>query len=560
MVFRRPVCASPPQPPVENEVWRFTVDELSRAAKQVHDRLTSRSPQRSAKQTPQRSPQLSPARGGVSSVSTSWSPRSAGGLLSTVRAQTERHFLKTPRLAVAAPAADTDWRAAVAELREQQATLVDCLAAAGALRVEDFQARLHGRRFEAAKSASPCGHNVSYGEMLSSAEVLLPTAGFAGAQTAFALTATSRSASHVLTSAGACRNLPREASLKMCVYGGNGNDRQDHPSSIEMFDSVCRTWQGVTPSTTSRSLAAAAVLNGRLYLCGGQDPQRREVGVAERLDLVTGSWETLASLHRESCRAVAVIVGSRLYICGGLRGEECLRTVQRLDPTTNSWEMLAPMLEGRFSATGAALDGQLCICGGFDGQHHFVRSTERYDPVADVWEALAPMPQQVIRAAIAVLGGRLYACGGVDASVATLSPPNTPWRARQSVRTVSRLSTVTGAWESLTPLHNQRHGAAIAVMGGRLFVCGGDSGRTVMRSAESFDPNTNEWEKLPPMLQCRFGGTAVKFGAYIYISGGFDGHSCMRSVERFDPKVGRWENVAWMTSRRSFAFVSSVLA
>lgn len=53
--------------------------------------------------------------------------------------------------------------------------------------------------------------------------------------------------------------------------------------------------------------------------------------------------------------------------------------------------------------------------GGHDGLSIF-DSVERYDPSTDTWTESVPMLTKRCRLGVAMLGGKLYACGGYDGS------------------------------------------------------------------------------------------------------------------------------------------------
>jgi N-acetylneuraminic acid mutarotase len=73
------------------------------------------------------------------------------------------------------------------------------------------------------------------------------------------------------------------------------------------------------------------------------------------------------------------------------------------------------------------------------------------------------------------------------------------------------------------PIPTPRGGVAGAVLGGRLFVFGGegsDDPSGVFPDIESYDPVSDEWEAHPPMEVPRHGMGAAEVGGRIYLPGG----------------------------------------
>ncbi|MDE3134061.1 MAG: hypothetical protein KGL15_08350 [Acidobacteriota bacterium] len=80
-------------------------------------------------------------------------------------------------------------------------------------------------------------------------------------------------------------------------------------------------------------------------------------------------------------------------------------------------------------------------------------------------------------------------------------------------------------------------------------IAGGFSGRTLLASAELFDPATGAFTALPaPMTAARFGAVAAPLpDGNVLIAGGDDGRNVLSSAEVFDPAPvysplcpGRW--------------------
>ena len=83
---------------------------------------------------------------------------------------------------------------------------------------------------------------------------------------------------------------------------------------------------------------AAAIVDGRLYVCGGDDNDGNTMGSAERFDPDHSEWVVLPPMGSERSGLAAVALGRRLFICGGYDADgNALRSVERFDPEHSRW-------------------------------------------------------------------------------------------------------------------------------------------------------------------------------------------------------------------------------
>lgn len=117
-------------------------------------------------------------------------------------------------------------------------------------------------------------------------------------------------------------------------------------------------------------------------------------------------------------------------------------------------------------------------------------------------------------------------------------------------------------WTSLLAGPTQREYAASAVLGGKLYVVGGQLtlGCTTPCPAtdimEVYDPATNTWSAANSMPTARMGLVAVAYNGKLYAIGGrTDGSStsAVGTVEEYDPGTGFWTARTAMPTPRYFA-------
>lgn len=390
-------------------------------------------------------------------------------------------------------------RLAIGELREEHNALRDCLASAGVLRTEAFLAQVHRRRFERLRRTCPCGAPCSsLPEVLGANELIgLTSMRLAGLPSARALSASSRSTAQTMRVVAA-------PLLRACT---------------------------------------------RLYIVGGADGQKA-LSTAERFDPASGRWEPLPPLSQPRAAAAAAVVGGRLHVCGGVSGQRELGSVERFEHMVGIWENLPPLSQPRCEANAGEVWGSLCVCGGLHNQNAS-NSAERFDASQGMWEALRPMREARSEAASAVLNGFLYVCGGNAAAGAELGPA--------VLNSVERLDPQSGAWTLVPPLSQERYGAAATIVGGRLCVYGGHSGREFLCSAERFDHEAQMWEDIRPLSMPRAGFAAAAVVGSVYICGGHDGQRALRTVERLVPSESAWQLMVPLRHSRASAVAAVVI-
>lgn len=212
--------------------------------------------------------------------------------------------------------------------------------------------------------------------------------------------------------------------------------------SSKMTQRFCRAeqkWEVLASMNMHRHAPAAAVVGGRLYLCGGEDVEQGLVhNSIEWFDASApnprsagrpGVWRllpTAMSVGRRYFAAAAIGVGAReeLLVCGGtanpvrydcdgavvLDSAEAAAVSRQEEPRPRR---LPPMAGPRCSHAAARLRGRVFACGGEStpGQGG-VTTVERFDPESESWSACAPMLRGRMLAAAAVLADRLYVLGG----------------------------------------------------------------------------------------------------------------------------------------------------
>jgi len=161
------------------------------------------------------------------------------------------------------------------------------------------------------------------------------------------------------------------------------------------------------------------------------------------------------------------------------------------------------------------------------------------------WEPLPHMRVSRSRAAVAQLGGSVFVFGGY-AGAAFGDPTDL----------VERFDLRTGSWSLVSPMPVGRYDMAVAVLDGKAYLIGGlTTGFTEMNRVSVYDPVTDSWTTAPSLPSPIGGACATALGERIYVFGGRGVHGA--STHIFSESTG-WNRGEDMPTRRSLASAVTV--
>jgi N-acetylneuraminic acid mutarotase len=198
----------------------------------------------------------------------------------------------------------------------------------------------------------------------------------------------------------AARNCAMILCVALCMAGlsvsANAKDAFVPPSSDG--------WKSLQKMPQKRTLAAAASINGIVYVAGGIDknPDRSLFAY----DMATKTWATLADMpaRRYDGNGAAAING-KLYVAGGWTRHPPFPHASLFvyDRPSNTWSKKAPMSHPSACGATGAISGKLYVLTGCDGENGYSREFDVYDPSTDSWSSL-PVSVQFARQS------RLWSC------------------------------------------------------------------------------------------------------------------------------------------------------
>ena len=144
--------------------------------------------------------------------------------------------------------------------------------------------------------------------------------------------------------------------------------------TVEEYDPETNTWRERSPMPTPRNHAAIGAVNGKIYVIGGRVGAAfialaTDVSVVEEYDPATDKWSAprMRMPTARSALGYAVING-RVYVAGGEYQDSHMmatfREVQAYDPVSNTWSILPSMPVSRHGLAAGAIGNRLILVGG----------------------------------------------------------------------------------------------------------------------------------------------------------------------------------------------------
>lgn len=227
------------------------------------------------------------------------------------------------------------------------------------------------------------------------------------------------------------RIAPKTAVLSNEIYVFGGYDRKGprgekrNKKIVEMYDTRTDTWVKKRNMPTLRDSFTTAVVNGKIYVIGGREHNKRfdepmVTGLVEVYDPLTNRWEKRADMPTKRGSTDAVVVDDKIYVLGGYTwrmvpglAERFVTRVEEYNPKINKWRKLRdmPMFKGWFATV--AVDNEIYTLGGMNLENRlaYIGDVDVYNPIIDRWRKGEPMT--LLKGTMAVvLKGTIYALGG----------------------------------------------------------------------------------------------------------------------------------------------------
>jgi N-acetylneuraminic acid mutarotase len=188
--------------------------------------------------------------------------------------------------------------------------------------------------------------------------------------------------------------------------------------AVEEYDPATDTWTKKADIPVPRERMGTGVVNGKIYAIGGYavGGGLGEVTVATvwEYDPATDTWAKKSDMPTTRALAAANVVNGKIYVIGGVISNvwPAFSTVEEYDPVTDTWTKKTDMPALRSTST-SVVDEKIYAFGGFARRGGAPFSTLfQYDPATDTWTAKDEMPLRVGGMGISAVDGKIYIIGG----------------------------------------------------------------------------------------------------------------------------------------------------
>ncbi len=277
-------------------------------------------------------------------------------------------------------------------------------------------------------------------------------------------------------------------------------------------------WQTMPDMPTGRTGACAVVLDGWIYVIGGENGGA-PLKTVERFHPDNNAWDkNVAHLREKRANATAVVLDDKIYVIGGHEEDEASGEVERYNPAKNKWEEMEELKIDRILPTAVVFNNKIYVIGGVNEDDEYIKQTEVYDPSDDEWHLAPEMNLQLGRSGAGAFatGGGVFLVGGLY---------------RGPINTIDFYSPGQG-WRTVAQLQTARSNAGVVSLGDSLYAVGGDGFSDAVATIEAWSLPQMTLAKEFDMPNPRSGAAVAATDDAIYL---FGGKGEERLVERFVP-------------------------
>jgi N-acetylneuraminic acid mutarotase len=294
-------------------------------------------------------------------------------------------------------------------------------------------------------------------------------------------------------------------------------------------------WRVEAPMLTERDQFTGGVIDGRIYVFGGNNEDGDNLNSTEMFDPKTSKWTKRADNNHNFGNGVEELTGAvlngKLYVFGAYGWSEWegrsgdFNFVEEYDPAADTWRSRAPKPTVVTVAPAVTYQDEIYLFGGTyatDGMSRSVprRVVEAFKPLTNSWRSVTMVPKDVKLFAVAVVGDKAYLIGGYLMNEDRMTGQ------------VMAFDFKTGQWDldSCQPMPAGRirgfpYSSATPVIDGKIFLLGGMEGSLPLgiwasNKADVYDPATNTWSTRPPLSVSVESHLSLAVDGRIYVIGG----------------------------------------
>lgn len=179
------------------------------------------------------------------------------------------------------------------------------------------------------------------------------------------------------------------------------------------------TWSKTADMPVARASFTGGVIEGKLYIFGGNGADGSNLSRLDIYDLQTGEWARGADYEIGLEELSSAVVGGKLYVFGG-HADTLVRVNLRYDPVSNAWSETATKPTQVSLVPAVVWGDEILIVGGDQGDEiPHATEIEAYDTQLNSWRHVTDLPERVLRPGAAIHEDVLYIIGGIDLETLT---------------------------------------------------------------------------------------------------------------------------------------------
>lgn len=255
-----------------------------------------------------------------------------------------------------------------------------------------------------------------------------------------------------------------ELNGQLYVLGGVVSGEGTVLDVVERYDPLTDTWNTVQSMPHLRYRFYSAAVDGKIYVFGGSGwTSGTGVDVSTTVDVytpLTDTWETLVKPMPSARNDLSgAVVNGKIYLIGG----QPTLTIDEYDPINDSWVTKSASGTGRQSFTVSVSGNDIYIIGGWsDNLGTVLGSVDQYDPLNDVMTEVSIMPTSVQGATSSPMGGVIYVFGGSTSG------------SNNAIADSYQYNPSTNSWLKGTSMPTARYSLGSEAIGEQIFVVGGE--------------------------------------------------------------------------------------
>ena len=153
------------------------------------------------------------------------------------------------------------------------------------------------------------------------------------------------------------------------MYAVGGHDGKKCLSSVEVYDQTTRRWMFLPEMKQCRMFPACVMLEGKLYVVGGQCRLGVPLDTAEVFDPALNQWRLVSSLGSKLGSPAAVTHRGKIHVLG--KSESDSYDVHVYNPSHDAWSRVQTSLPYRMYAEAVMCGGAVYVlCGGSCSRRH----------------------------------------------------------------------------------------------------------------------------------------------------------------------------------------------